>query len=166
VKVYLVRHAIASQRDPARWPDDSARPLTPEGEQRFARAARGLARRLPPPEVVLASPFARAWRTAELLQEVGGWPAPVVCREAEADRPSRDGLRALARAATHGAVALVGHEPNLSELASLLLSGDVAAVPIQMKKGGVAQLFIDGRPRPGSATLLSVLPPAILRSLA
>jgi hypothetical protein len=26
--VYLVRHAIAGQRDPARWPDDSQRPLT------------------------------------------------------------------------------------------------------------------------------------------
>jgi broad specificity phosphatase PhoE len=31
IRVYLVRHAIAEDRDSARWPDDSERPLTRRG---------------------------------------------------------------------------------------------------------------------------------------
>ena len=30
IELYLVRHAIAAERGPD-WPDDSARPLTPDG---------------------------------------------------------------------------------------------------------------------------------------
>ncbi|HEY7678606.1 MAG TPA: hypothetical protein VIG69_16145 [Candidatus Methylomirabilis sp.] len=39
--LYLVRHAFAGKRDPARWPDDTQRPITPEGARRFRQAARG-----------------------------------------------------------------------------------------------------------------------------
>ena len=45
--VYLVRHAVAHSRNSERWPDDSKRPLTPEGEEEFVGAARGLARIVP-----------------------------------------------------------------------------------------------------------------------
>ena len=31
VDLYLVRHAIAFDADPTQWPDDSLRPLTPDG---------------------------------------------------------------------------------------------------------------------------------------
>jgi phosphohistidine phosphatase SixA len=44
VELYLVRHAIAEQRDAVRWPDDSQRPLTAEVIARFRPAARGLSR--------------------------------------------------------------------------------------------------------------------------
>jgi phosphohistidine phosphatase len=162
--VYLVRHAIAENRDPALWPDDSLRTLTEDGERRFRKAARGLAR-LPKPEIVLASPFARAWRTAEILHEEAAWPAPEACHEIEAGRSAKVALAPLARAASRAIVAMVGHEPNLSELASLLLAGHDQVVQIQMKKGGAAGLRIDGRPRPASATLLWLLTPALLRAV-
>jgi len=165
MEIYLVRHAIAEDRDPDRWPDDSVRPLTEEGERRFRKAARGLAARFAAPDVVLASPFARAWRTAELLHEEAGWPDPEPCPELEAGRSPKDGVQALARTATRSVVATVGHEPNLSELASLLLAGHDQAVSIRMKKGGAAVLQLDGRPRPASATLLWLLTPAVLRAL-
>src|SRR5215212_9836596 len=42
--LYLVRHGVAFDPDPARWPDDTQRPLTPEGEKRVLKAARGLGR--------------------------------------------------------------------------------------------------------------------------
>jgi phosphohistidine phosphatase len=163
--VYLVRHAIAENRDPIRWPDDSLRPLTEEGERKFRKAAHGVAARLTNPDVVLASKFVRAWRTAEILQEEAGWPAPQPCREIEASRPAKEGVRALRKVTDSAVVALVGHEPNLGELASLLLTGDDGAVAVQMKKGGAAGLRMDGRPDPGSAMLLWLLTPSVLRSL-
>ena len=58
--IFIVRHAIAEEQDPIRWPDDADRPLTLEGEVAFRKAARGLADLTAPPAVVLSSPFARA----------------------------------------------------------------------------------------------------------
>ncbi len=75
--LYLVRHGIAYDPDPAQWPDDKDRPLTPEGEKRFRQVARGLRELVPSVSVVLSSPWARAWRTAELLEKEAHWPAPV-----------------------------------------------------------------------------------------
>ena len=53
--VYLIRHAIAELRDATRWPDDSLRPLSDEGSERFRRAARGLS--LVVPSLVDEAPF-------------------------------------------------------------------------------------------------------------
>jgi phosphohistidine phosphatase len=38
--LYLVRYAIAFDPDETQWPDDSQRPLTPDGEKHFKQAAR------------------------------------------------------------------------------------------------------------------------------
>ena len=68
MNLYIVRHAVAHKRDAELWPDDAKRPLTPEGEERFRRAAGVILRLVPEIELVLSSPFVRAWRTAELLE--------------------------------------------------------------------------------------------------
>jgi phosphohistidine phosphatase len=162
--VYLVRHAIAETRDSTQWPDDAERPLTPEGEARFRKAARGLRRVAPQVDVVLASPYVRAWQTAEILEREAGWPAPERARELEATRATADGVELLRRHASNS-VALVGHEPNLSCLASLLLAGDEHAVAIEVKKGAVVLLTLNPEVRPGSALLRWSATPKILRAL-
>src|SRR5215471_19083588 len=74
--LYLVRHAIAFEPDPAQWPDDRDRPLTPEGEKRFRQAALGLRELVPSVDAVLSSPLVRAWQTAAILARKAGWPEP------------------------------------------------------------------------------------------
>jgi phosphohistidine phosphatase len=164
VELYLVRHAIAHDRDPEAWPDDAKRPLTEEGDERFRRAARGLRRVVPSVDIVLASPYVRAWQTAVILSEEGGWPAPEPCPELEAERPARQVIPVIGRRArTTGSLALVGHEPQLSELASRLLTGSEDAAAIEMKKGAVACLWVEGA---GDPVLRWLAPPRILRALA
>jgi phosphohistidine phosphatase SixA len=51
--LYLVRHADADHADASRWPDDSKRPLTEDGMQKFRAAAKGLRRVVPEVGVVL-----------------------------------------------------------------------------------------------------------------
>jgi phosphohistidine phosphatase SixA len=70
-------------------------------------------------DVVLSSRYVRAWRTAELLHAEVGWPAPEPCAELEASREPAEAVEALWRPSKSGVVALVGHEPQLSLLASL-----------------------------------------------
>lgn len=163
--VYLVRHAIAERRDATRWPDDSSRPLTSKGIERFRLAAQGLRRLAPAVDMVLASPYARAWQTAELLCDEAGWPAPRQCPELEAVRALSDAVDVLRRQGDRSSIALVGHEPNLSSLASVLLAGDENAVSLELKKGGVALLTVATFATPGTALLRWNVTPKILRSL-
>jgi phosphohistidine phosphatase len=163
MKLYLIRHGVAYDRDPSRWPDDADRPLTPEGEDRFRAVARGLGKLAPSVDANLASPLVRAWRTAELLAEEAGWPdpapAPVLGSGAEPEA-----LVDVIRQGGWDSAALVGHEPDLSRLASYLLSGSPTAVPIEMKKGAVVSLRLDGGPAPGSALLSWLASPKLLRA--
>ena len=58
-------------------------------------------------------------------------------------------------------LALVGHEPWLTELAGLLIG---ASAGLELKKGGV--LVLEGKPRAGGMQLVQALAPATLRALA
>jgi phosphohistidine phosphatase len=162
--LYLVRHGVAYEQDPKRWPNDADRPLTPEGEREFLDVARALAPVADAPELVLSSSFARAWRTAELLSEGAGWPEPQEFRALEADRPTVAVLDALAPFGDRRSLALVGHEPGMSELAWLLLAGKPRERVIRFKKGGAALLKTSGAPAAGGASLRWLLTPQALRA--
>jgi phosphohistidine phosphatase len=164
LRIYLVRHAYAGKADAARWPDDSARPLTEDGIRKFRAAAAGLRRLVPEVEVVLSSGFARAWSTAELLHEVAGWPEPLDCPPLEAGKPAAGALDVL-RELDEASVALSGHEPHLSTLTSLLCAGSEHGLRFELKKGGVAAVEVDGEVAPGSGRLLWAVTPKILRAL-
>jgi phosphohistidine phosphatase len=160
--VLLIRHAIAEDRDPEAWPDDSLRPLTDRGVRRFRPAARGLRLLAPSVDAVLASPYERAWRTAELLHEEAAWPEPERWDALEAERDPANAVEGLA--ARDGTVALVGHEPFLSSLVSLLLTGDANRLRLVLKKGGAALIRFEGQPAPGAGLLGWLLTPKVLRS--
>ncbi len=162
--LYLVRHAIAEPRDGARWPDDSLRPLSAEGAELFRLAARGLNRIGVQVEAVLASSYARAWRTAEILSEKAAWPSPSAATELEPSSSPSAALE-LIGARTESMLALVGHEPGLSELASLALTGDAHGAAIEVKKGGVVCLRFRGAPGAGRALLRWSASPKLLRQL-
>lgn len=161
----LVRHAIAHERDPQRWPDDSERPLTSAGEQRFEEAATGLRQVAGAVGVVLVSPFVRAVQTARILEEVAGWPAAETFAELEPSRRPGEVIAALQPRYNQGTVALVGHEPLLGELAGVLLAG-VGAPALPMKKGGAACFQSGLGVAEGAMTLAWWLPPKVLRKLS
>ncbi|HLW17561.1 MAG TPA: histidine phosphatase family protein [Actinomycetota bacterium] len=155
----IVRHAIAYEQDPLRWPDDAERPLTMEGEVSFRKTARGVAQLTDPPSVSLASPYVRAWRTAEILSEEAGWPQPEPFKALEANRDAQGVLDELNDIEGGPSIALVGHEPMLSELISMLIGG----ANVELKKGAVARLNAHALTR-GGATLRWLLPPKVLRA--
>ncbi len=164
--LYLVRHAVAHKRDAERWPDDSKRPLTPQGEEDFRPAARGLGGILPSVEALLSSPFARAWRTAEILAAEAPWPDPVPFPALEPEVPPHKALIALETYAGASCVALVGHRPGLHELASYLLTGDAEGLDVKIKKGGAVCIRFEGFPEPGAGRLRWLLMPEFLRQQA
>src|SRR5262249_22785781 len=141
---------------------DSQRPLTAQGAKRFRRAARGLRRIVPAVDLVLSSPYPRAWQTAEILHDEAGWPAPEAADELAAARPPEAALELLKGG--NGSLAFVGHEPNLSSLVSLLLTGNAHDARLELKKGGVVFLVCEEGQATG-AILRWAVSPKILRAL-
>lgn len=162
VEILLVRHAIAEERPSRAWDGDRDRPLTVDGAERFRRIARALAAVWGPPDLLLASPYARAWQTARILEEEGGWAAPEACPELEPAHTPAAVLAALRARAAADHIVLVGHEPVMSGFLSLLLGGSAGAVSLEMKKGGAALLRCDAPPVAGTAELIWLLPPRVL----
>src|SRR5947208_1480322 len=69
MRLLVVRHAIAEDREAfARsHKDDADRPLTSEGRRKMERAALGLKVLVPELDVLAASPYKRAFDTAEII---------------------------------------------------------------------------------------------------
>lgn len=143
MQILIVRHADAGDRDPAIWPDDALRPLSPKGRKRHRRVAKQLRRRDLVPTLLLSSPWLRAWQTAEITSAMTGCPSAMAC-EALAETPDIERIAAaIGRQEPSAIVALVGHEPWTGELASLLMTGDAGQMSIDFPKSGVLGLEAD-----------------------
>jgi phosphohistidine phosphatase len=162
VDVLIVRHAIAEERDAQHWPDDRARPLSPEGIARGRKAASGLKDLTAKPELVLASPLRRAQQTAKILERYAHWPRAQVCEELTPEATPRALLGRLGRSAGP-CIAVVGHEPQLSALLAQCLPG-CAERGFAFRKMGVALVRFRGRVRPGRGQLVWFAPPKLLRA--
>ena len=162
MRLLIVRHAVAVPRGTPGIPD-ADRPLTPEGEKKFKKAARGLARALDRPDEILTSPWSRALRTAEIAAEAWGKLAPKKT-EALAGGSFEDLAAVLEGYPAGATVAVVGHEPHLSALLARLL-GASKAERVEFKKGGVALVEVTG-PLADGGRLLLFLAPKLLRELA
>lgn len=124
-EILLWRHAEAESGEP-----DIERRLTAKGHKQAEKMAAWLDRQLPANCRILCSPAARTLQTVKPLDRK--------YRECEALLPDADVQAALAlcRSSERGEpVLLVGHQPMLGMLASLLLTG--LEQPWTVRKGAV-----------------------------
>jgi phosphohistidine phosphatase len=161
-ELYLVRHAIAADRG-SEWPDDNKRPLTERGIHRFKDEVKGLRRLDVELDEIFTSPLLRAKQTAELLAAglEGKPPIKVLDALAPGHTPAAV-MTHLARAAKRRRIAIVGHEPDLGELAAHLI-GAGRALPF--KKGGVCRIDMGSLTSKRAASLTWFLPPTVLRQV-
>jgi len=162
IELYLIRHGIAAERGKD-WPDDSKRPLTPAGISRLRKAARGLNALEIGFDQIVTSPLVRPRQTAEVFSEELKSKPPIATSDALAPAGTPAAvMQEIARHVRKPRVALVGHEPNLGELAAQLIG---ARAPIEFKKGGICRIDFDVLPPKGAGALRWFLTPKMLRSL-
>jgi phosphohistidine phosphatase SixA len=130
VRVYLCRHAEAAPGDP-----DELRELTPAGDAQARALGERLASLASPPRRVLTSPLVRARRTADAVAE-----ALALDAEPRAELVPGATVASLRRAlaGAEGPVAVVGHQPDCSEIALALTGSDPGFAP-----GAMAELELD-----------------------
>jgi phosphohistidine phosphatase len=162
LELYLIRHGIAAERGDD-YPDDSKRPLTNNGIARLRQEAKGLETLGVAFDQIIASPLTRTKQTAEVFGEsMKSKPAiATIDALAPAGTPSAV-IQELAKYSKKTRIALVGHEPNMGELAAKLIG---ARAPIEFKKGAVCRIDFDQPPPKGVGQLRWLLPPKVLRKL-
>lgn len=136
MRVVLVRHSQAAH---GHWPD-ADRPLTAAGEALAVAAAPGLAKLEPAVARVVASPAVRARDTGEILAPAWAGVAVEVDADLSIGGRAEQAVARILAAGTDGAVLVVGHAPDLSGLASLLLGGSVA---VRFECCGAACIALD-----------------------
>ena len=165
MRVILVRHAIALDREDWNFvgKPDGTRPLSEQGIERFERGAKGIAKLIPDPTVIVTSPLTRARQTAEILAK-----AYKSLDIVESDSLTPGGSEGKLLSVLHGYpdksdIFLTGHEPDMSYLLSLFLVAN-SNLDIQFKKGAAASIVFSSKASFGEGVLEWFIPPKVLRA--
>ena len=160
MKLYLLLHGDAGEREDPKFSNDDERPLSPKGSKRtklLAHALRGWEISF---DVIWSSPLVRARQTAEIVAQglrlnrhleftndlAPGGDVEKLVAQVSGFRPKPD------------RVLLVGHEPFLSEFISLLCTGG-PQLSLALKKGALCRREVDALSCGRCASLDWLLPP-------
>jgi phosphohistidine phosphatase len=161
LNLYLIRHGIAEDHSPDL--DDADRCLTHEGDKKtkaIAKKLHNLGLRF---DLLQTSPLTRASQTAEIFGRT--FDTPVQTSEYLAPNGSfKDWLRWFLtwQEDEHSSLGIVGHEPDLSAWAELLVFGEVKGAFL-LKKAGVIGITIPEVGLPiGNSILFLLIPPKLL----
>ena len=139
MQLYVVEHGIAVEG--GEGIADEWRPLTDKGRRRFQKTARAfgkLGRRL---DLILTSPLVRAVQTAEILAGETEPGEVAVLAELDPKFDVEAVRNAIAsRAGKAEAVAIVGHEPQLSSVLAALTG--VSQAEIDLENGTIVRVDV------------------------
>ncbi|MDA0268716.1 MAG: phosphohistidine phosphatase SixA [Cyanobacteria bacterium] len=141
-ELYLIRHGIAAER--GTYANDGDRPLTAKGIQRTETMVKRLGALGCRFDAVLTSPLVRAQQTADILVRLGLASTLETFGALAPGGQLHDWLSWLEWWQGHsaqGRVALVGHEPDLSDWGQRLVTGQGGDRWV-LKKAGVIGLMV------------------------
>jgi len=167
MQLFLLRHGIAVERGLRGFNDDASRPLTPKGRRQLRKTATAIKKLAPRLDLILSSPLLRAKQTAEIVASeleikrrlkfsnalAPGGSVANLLRQLEREKPAPK------------KILLVGHEPDLTHLVSLLATGRLQ-LELDFKKGGLCKLEAEALRAGKCASLAWLLTPKQLKLLA
>ncbi len=162
LELYLIRHGIAAERGDE-YPDDSKRPLTSHGISALKKEAKALAHMGVDFDHIISSPLVRTKQTAEVFSQT--LPSNPSISFSDSLAPAGTPASVFQELAKHmrkERIAIVGHEPNMGELAARLIG---ARAPLEFKKGAICRIDFEVFPPKGVGSLRWFMPPRMLRKL-
>lgn len=159
MRLYFLRHGLAG--DSTTWAGaDEQRPLTPEGVARMQASARTISTLELELDEIVTSPYVRARQTADIVAAQLGLPVtPHPSMVPGFNFPALE--RLLNTRLQAGALLLVGHEDDFSQLIGRLIGGG----RVVMKKGSLARVDLL-QLQPPAGILNWLLPPAFSPRIA
>jgi len=158
MNLILIRHADAVPLGQNDIMEDIQRPLSEQGQEQAKSLAAALQRAGVLMNVLLSSPAVRAQQTAEGLRSAWKDDAPTLktCDQLAMGFKIKKLAAALEELQSSN-VGLVGHQPDLSELAAWLIGSRRAR--IDFAKGGAACISCADEVRKGNGTLEWLITP-------
>lgn len=167
MELFILRHGIAVEPGTPGFENDFERPLIPKGKRQLHESCVALRKMKLKFDLILSSPLTRAKETAEIVAaELRQKKRLQFSRHLQ----PRGDFKKLILDIRHAkpaskSVLLVGHEPDLSELISLLVT-DEAGGGFALKKGGLAKLEVEKLRAGRCATLAWLLTPKLMKIMA
>ncbi|MDQ6781344.1 MAG: phosphohistidine phosphatase SixA [Candidatus Eremiobacteraeota bacterium] len=164
MELYLLRHGLAYERDPKKYPDDRLRPLTIEGVEKIREIVRGMLKLGVEFDAILDSGYTRARQTAEAVtdayridsRDIRAVPALEPEHDPAELIPVLDSVKDARR------VLFVGHEPQLGKAVRFLTCRD--GLTVDFKKGALCRIDFE-TVKKGAGKLTWLLPPKVLRKI-
>ncbi len=161
MKLCLIRHAKADEQG-ERYPDDNLRPLIAKGFKQSQTLNHFFEQTGVSFDMLFSSPLLRAEQTSDALKSLA---KTIVFLDSLAASNYETLIKDInAKLKTSAlSIALVGHEPYLSELNSYLLTGRTNLLKLEFKKA--AFVTLEGNLAAHSMTLINTLPYKIYKQL-
>jgi len=163
VELYFIRHGIAQERQASI--KDEERYLTKEGRQKTEKVAQRLLKLGLKFDLIVTSPLVRALQTAEILVATGlGSQLEESTHLAPGGNLSSwlDYWLAPKNYAQNTQLALVGHEPDLSNWAEILLWGEAKGCLVLKKAGMIGVKLPEAGSILGRSQMFWLTPPKYL----
>ena len=162
MKLYIVRHGIAIDREDPKCPPDPERYLTEEGIEKTKQVAEGVAELGAVADMLLSSPYVRAIQTAEIFAGALDYSKQKI-RRTDLLLPGAEIsmlFRELAKDKQSSTVFVFGHAPHLDEVIAAAVGSKHHLT--SLKKAGVALIEMK-RVSPPNGQILWLATPKLLR---
>ncbi len=158
MEIILMRHAKAEEKNLIKYPNDELRPLTDDGKEiqkNISKAMKKIAKNI---DIILTSPFLRAKQTAEITAFYLGLVDKMESTDYLGNDFTIENIAALIqeKSLTENRVLLIGHEPNLSQIAGYYLGNEIN---LQFKKSGIMIITFAESPHQNQGFLRSFYRP-------
>jgi phosphohistidine phosphatase len=164
--LYLIRHGIAEDRE--NHEDDNQRPLTDEGRKKTKQVAKRLHDLGLRFDLLQTSPLVRAHQTADIFTNIFSDCPVQQLSELAPDGSFEDWLKRVAAwLAQHpqparASLGIIGHEPDLTTWAEMLIWGGSKGVLVLKKAGIIGLVLPEAQPWTSNGILFLSIPPKLL----
>lgn len=141
MNLYLVRHSDAEKTQPGKR--DEERRLLKEGRERIRSAAEGWMYIINRLDLICSSPYTRTVETAEIIAEVFEYEKEIIQDKSLGAGCFTKDLITLVNSLEAENIMVVGHQPDMSEHVSSLISSSGALV--DFKKAALAKISFNGK---------------------
>ena len=163
MELYFLRHAEAVSLDDVHVKTDFDRYLTSDGKNMAKGIGQFFERLDIKLNAIFSSPYPRAWETGKIIARQLGIEVEKLSPLAVGSDPE-ELIRVLnSKTNPNGSFLLIGHEPQLSQLMSFLISGD-ASIDILFKKSTLSKLYIERLYFGRCAQLRVLIQPDVLKN--
>jgi phosphohistidine phosphatase len=160
MNIYLIRHGVSEGI--SKGLKDFERKLTPEGELQIKNASLFWKNIIPGFDYILSSPYIRALQTAKIIASVYCHKQEIIIDKRLGCGSETDNLVEILNSFQAGEIAIVGHQPDLSNHLSRLISD--SGIAVEFKKGAIAKISFGNKMRAGKGTLEFIVPPGFFVS--